>query len=104
MSDNAKFIMSILLFQFFFALILAGISNTAFNLLSPITFAAISILLTAVIAASNTPVVKGAAMALFFGAVVIFFTFSGIPIYIFGLLIVPMIIGMGLAMAEVGQG
>lgn len=101
---NAKFIMSILLFQFVFAIILAGISNSTFSLLSPITFAAISILLTAVIAASNTPVVKGAAMAIFFGAIAIYFTFSGIPLIIFGILIVPMLIGLGLAMAEIGQG
>jgi hypothetical protein len=102
--SNAKFIFSIMLFQFFFAVILAGISNTTFSLLSPITFSGISILLVAVIAASNTPIVKGAAMGIFFGAIVIFFTFSGIPLPIFGLVIVPMLIGMGLAMAEIGQG
>lgn len=85
MSDNAKFIMSILFFQFIFAFFLAGITDTLFNLLSPVTFAAISVLLTAVIAASNTPIVKGGAMALFFGALAVFFTFSGIPVLIFGL-------------------
>jgi hypothetical protein len=101
---NAKFIMSIMLFQFFFSVILAGISETTFDLLSPITFSAISILLVAVIAASNTPVIKGAALALLWGGVVVFFVFSEIPILIFGLVIVPMLIGMGLAMAEIGQG
>jgi len=100
---NSKFIFSILLFQFFFSVILAGISGTTFNLLSPITFSLLSGLLVAVIAASSTPIVKGAAMAIFFTTIAVYFTFSGIPLPIFGLVIVPMLVGMGLAMAEVGQ-
>lgn len=101
---NAKFIMSILLFQFFFSAILASMTGTLFNLVSPLTFSVISGLLVTVIAASNTPIVKGVAMGVFFGAMAVFFTFSAVPLAIFGLVIAPLLIGMGLAMAEIGQG
>jgi hypothetical protein len=102
---NAKMIMGIIMFQFFFAFLVADATGTTFMLLSPLTLSALSILLAAVIAASNTPIIKGGAMLLFFGAVVALFAFSPtIPTFIFGLVLVPIWIGLGMSMADVGRG
>jgi hypothetical protein len=101
---NAKFVMSILAFQFIFSTILADITGTIATFLSPVTLTIISIPLIAVIAVSNTPIGKGVAMATFFGVISFYMIFSNIPIPIFALVIIPLFIGLGLAMAEIGQG
>lgn len=97
-------ILGIIIFQFFLSFFLAGLSGTATQILSPITWTAISVLLIAVIATSNTPILKGGAMAIFFGTMVVYFVFSNIPVIIFGLIIVPSMIAFGMAMADIGRG
>ena len=103
MADSSRLVLGILVFTFFASVICALITNTQYNLLSPITLTLISVPLIAVITASNTPIVKGGAMALFFGVIATYFVFSGLPIEIFGIIIVPLFIALGLAFAEIGQ-
>jgi hypothetical protein len=103
MSNTPRFVFGIMVFVFFLSVFLADLTGTTFNLLSPITLTLVSIPLVAVIAASNTPIVKGAAMASFFGIVGVYFYFSTVPIAIYGVLIVPMFIAFALALAEIGQ-
>lgn len=101
--SNSRFVFGIMIFVFFLSVFLADLTGTTFNLLSPITLTIVSLPLVAVIIASNTPIVKGAAMAVFFGVVGVYFIFSAIPIAIYGVLIVPMFIAFALSLAEIGQ-
>lgn len=101
---NARLAMGIIIFMFFFSIFLASLTGTTYQLLSPITLTLISVPLVAVIAAANTPIVKGTFMAAFFAVLIGFFAFSAMPIYIFGLIIVPLFIGLGLALADIGSG
>jgi hypothetical protein len=104
MVDSSRLVLGVMVFTFFLSVITSLISNTQFNLLSPITLTLVSIPLIAIITASNTPVIKGGAMVSLFIIIGGFFAFSNIPIEIYGIVIVPIFIALGLSFAEIGQG
>lgn len=99
---NSRFVFGSLIFAFFLSVILSEVTGTTYNFISPITLTIISTPLIAVITASNTPIVKGTALAVFFGVITTFIILSDIPLYVFGLIIVPLFISVGLSFAEIG--
>lgn len=99
---NSRLILGALIFTFLLSFLISEITGTTYELISPLTLSAISIPLVAVISASNTPIVKGTALAVLFGVITGFIILSDIPIYIFGFVIVPIFISIGLAFADIG--
>lgn len=91
-----------------FLLDLAG--YTSFTLITPTLFAAGQVLLTAAIAVANTPIAKGAAMAVFSGWLILYFVNLQIPLpsptkeIIYALLFVPSFLAIGLTFLELGKG
>lgn len=99
-----KLLLGTFAFLFIFSFLVAEMSGTTFELLSPLTLGVTGSILVVVIAASNTPIAKGAAMAALFVVVAGYFVFSPVPPLILGVVIAPIFLAMGLAMAEIGQG
>lgn len=93
-----------LAFLLFFSFVVAEITGTTFSFISPITLAISTGALVGVITASNTPVLKGASMAILFGDIIFHFVFLDIPPVMLFLVITPIFITLGLSMAEIGQG
>ena len=93
-----------IVFLFFFSFIVAELTGTTFNLISPITLGISGSLIAVVIGASNTPIVKGLAMLALFIDLGIHFIFSPVNPVVLGLVVVPIILLMGMSMAEIGQG
>jgi hypothetical protein len=102
--SNAAMVLGSLVFLFVFSFFVAGFTGTTLSLISPITLGVSGGLLAVVIGAANTPIAKGVAMAILFGDIFFHFIFSGIDPLILGLVIAPIILALGLAMAEIGQG
>lgn len=99
---NSRFVFGSLIFTFFLSFILSEITGTTYSFFSPLALTLISTPLVAVIGASNTPIIKGTALAVFFGVITTYIILSDIPIYVFGLVIVPLFISVGLAFADIG--
>lgn len=100
---SARMAMGIIIAMIFISFFIGEISGTTFTLMSPTLLTLVmSGEITAVIVASGT-VGKGIAMSVFFGTLVGFILLSNIPIYIYGLIIFPLFIGLALALANVGN-
>lgn len=100
---NSRLILGSLIFTFLVSFLVSEISGTTYEIISPLTLSVISIPLIAVISASNTPIIKGSALAILFSVITGFIILSEIPIYIFGFVIVPIFISVGLAFADIGS-
>jgi hypothetical protein len=79
-----------------------------FTVISPTVFAVGQVLLMAVILVSNTPVVKGVALVVWAGWLFLYISSLQIPSsvtgWVYPIIIVPCLIGMGYEFMEVGKG
>lgn len=104
MGNTAKFMLFTMSFIIFFGFVAAEISETTYELISPLTISVLSASILAVISVANTPVVKGVAAAGLWAVLFGLFFIIDIPLIVYGLFLVPIIIGMGFAMMEAGEG
>jgi hypothetical protein len=98
----------IFLFITIFGLLLNFMGLATFTIMSPTVFAVGQVLLMAVILVSNTPVVKGGALVLWAGWLFAYISSLEIPneikAWVYPIIIVPCLIGMGYEFMEVGKG
>ena len=99
-----RFIFSALVFTIVLGWILSMIAEKSFILLNPIAIGALSVSLFAVVAAGNTPIVKGAAMAASAGilAATFFIDFPLISSW-WGIIVAPVYIVFLLALASISR-
>ena len=93
-----------ILFLFGFSFLIAELTGSTTSLFSPLTLGITGSLLAIVIGLSNTPVLKGGAMLLLFLDIALHFVFSSVDPIILAVIVAPVLLTLGLAMAEIGQG
>ncbi len=107
------FILSTLFFIVFWGFILTelsgftsitGLTGFGFVLLDQVAFGIITVPLIIAIGFSNSPIVKGGAMAVLFGVFLAQFLLVGINPILFGLVMIPIFTAMGFAFLEAGKG
>ena len=108
MADTGAVTIFIFIFITVLGLLLNSMGYANFTFLTPATFAIGQILLMAVVAVSNTPVAKGVALAIWAGWLFVYIFSLDIPsevsVWVYPLIIVPCLIGMGYELLEVGKG
>jgi hypothetical protein len=99
-----RFVFSALVFLIILGWLLSSIANISFALLNPITIGALSVALIAVVAAGNTPIVKGGAMAIVVGIMILtfFIDFPYVASY-WGILMAPIYITFIIALASLSK-
>lgn len=100
-----RFVFSTLITLILMGWILSQIAGISFVLLNPLTIGILSIALIAVISAGNTPVIKGGAMAVVAGILLITF-FIDFPYImdVWGIFLAPTYITFLLALATISRG
>lgn len=103
---------AVTIFVFLFITILGLVLNSmelaTFTFLNPTSFAIGQVLLMVVVGFSNTPLLKGGALVLWAGWLFIYIASLEIPndvkTWIYPIIIVPCLIGMGYELLEIGKG
>lgn len=108
MADTGAVTIFIFIFITILGLVLNSMGYATFTVLNPTTFAIGQILLMAVVALSNTPLAKGVSLVFWSGWLIFYILSLNIPVevvsWIFPIIIVPSLIGMGYELMEVGKG
>ena len=106
---DTRFLLGIIIFLVTSGFLVSEIAGLEFAFFTPLAFIAVSVLITAAIAAGNTPIIKGIAVAAL--AVVIFGGFfltdgffSAIPIEIFGIVMIPLTLIAGVMFIQLARG
>ncbi len=106
--NDISYIVSAIVFTTVVGLMLNSAGYAQFTILNPTTFLAGQGLLMAAIALSNTPIAKGASVALFGAWLYIYFLSINIPPpltnVVYAILFVPSFIAVGLVLLNVGRG
>lgn len=99
-------VFSIMLFLIFLGWMLGEITGSAYALMTPTTWLIITAEMVAVIALANTPIAKGASIAVLFGTLVVTFFvdlyFNQMPV-LWGILFVPLYLMLGFICLEAGK-
>lgn len=108
MGDAGGVTIFVFIFITILGLILNNMGYATFTFLNPTTFAIGQVLLMAVVALSNTPLAKGVSLAIWGSWLFVYILSLNIPSEVVGwvypILIVPCLIGMGYELMEVGKG
>lgn len=100
---SSRAFMGSVAFLLAFSWIVAEFTGTTTELLNPITLAVSGGLLAVVIGASATPIAKGAALLLLFIDITIHLVYSSVNPLLLGLIVAPIILTLGMSMAQIGQ-
>lgn len=108
MADTGAVTIFIFIFITVLGLILNSMGYATFTVLNPTTFAVGQVLMMVVIGLSNTPLAKGVSLVIWAGWLLFYIFSLNIPVevgsWIFPIIIVPSLIGMGYELLEIGKG
>ncbi len=109
--EAIKIVLTSIIFSTILGFMLQLGEFATYTLISPVIFSAGLVFLVAVIAASNTTIVKGAALAIFWAWLILYVLNTNIPLLpspmkeiIYAIITVPNILAIGLAFMELGKG